>query len=305
MKHTFRRLILAALAAPLAFAQVSSPAPRRAVVLAAVENMHRRSSDLSDVVSQTVLGTAVKVLREEKNERGEPWYEIETPDTYRGWVAGSALRLLEEEEKGYAAAGRVFEVTSLFANIYAVADVTKRKPLVTVTIGVRLPAGECGERWCAVTLPDGQPGWVQVGDGVLVDAPAPRPRLSPDEMVSLAKRFLGLPYYWGGTTPFGLDCSGYVQLIYQLAGIPILRDADIQFEGSGLRPVAAGQESAGDLVFFGRATNRITHVGMMVDGEEFINATTHERPVVQVSRLKDPYWQRIYQGARRPPAGSK
>jgi uncharacterized protein YgiM (DUF1202 family) len=145
MKHTLRRLILAALAAPLAFAQVSSPAPRRAVVLASVENMHRRSSDLSDVVSQTVLGTAVKVLREEKNERGEPWYEIETPDTYQGWVAGSALRLLEEEEKGYAAAGRVFEVTSLFANIYAVADVTKRKPLVTVTIGVRLPAGECGE----------------------------------------------------------------------------------------------------------------------------------------------------------------
>jgi len=288
----------------LALAQVSSPAPRRAVVLTAVENMHRRSSDASDVVSQTVLGTAVKVLREEKNDRGELWFEIETPDTYQGWAAAASVRVLKDEEKDYAAANRAFEVTSLFANIYAVADVTKRKPLVTVTVGVRLAVGECKERWCAVTLPDGRPAWVQVGDGVLVDALIPRPRLSTDEMVALAKRFLGLPYYWGGTTPFGLDCSGFVQLIYRLSGIDILRDADIQFEGSGLQTVPAGQESAGDLVFFGRAPNRITHVGMMVDHEEFINATTHERPVVQISRLKDPYWQKIYQGARRPPAGS-
>jgi gamma-D-glutamyl-L-lysine dipeptidyl-peptidase len=305
MKNTLRRLVLAALAAPLAFAQVSSPAPRRAVVLTAVENMYRRSSDLSDVVSQTVLGTAVQVLQEEKNERGESWSEIETPDTYRGWVAAGSLRLLRDDEKAYASAGRVIEVTSLFANIYAVADVTKRKPLVTVPIGVRLETGECGERWCGLTLPDGRPGWVQVGDGALVDALSPRPRLSTDEMVSLAKRFLGLPYYWGGTTPFGLDCSGYVQLSYGLAGIPILRDADIQFEGSGLQPVPAGEEKAGDLVFFGRAANRISHVGMMVDGQDFINATTHERPVVQISRLKDPYWQKIYQGARRPPAPAK
>jgi cell wall-associated NlpC family hydrolase len=256
-------------------------------------------------VSQTVRGTAVKVLREEKNDRGEPWFEIETPDTYRGWVAAAGLRLLPDGEKPYASTGRVFEVTSLFANIYATADVTERKPLVTVTIGVRLETGECGERWCALTLPDGRPGWVQVGDGAFVDAQAPRPRLATEEMIALAKRFLGLPYYWGGTTSYGLDCSGYVQLIYRLAGIEVLRDAGIQFEGSGLRAVRAGEEKAGDLVFFGRAPNRITHVGMMVDREEFINARTGQSPVVQISRLKDPFWQKIYQGARRPPAASE
>ena len=304
MKNLLRGFLLLAVAAPLAFTQGPSPEVRRAVVLTAVENMHSRSADVSDVVSQTVLGTAVKVLREEKNERGELWFEIETPDAYRGWVASGSVRVLQNAEKGYAA-GRAFEVTSLFANIYADADVTKRKPLVTVTIGVRLEPGECGERWCAVTLPDDRPGWVQAGDGVLTDANAPRRRLSTDEMVSLARRFLGLPYYWGGTTPYGLDCSGYVQLIYRLAGIDILRDAGIQFEGSGLEPVAAGGERAGDLVFFGRAPNRITHVGMMVDAQDFINATTRERPVVQISRLEDPSWQRIYQGARRPAAGSR
>lgn len=82
-----------------------------------------------------------------------------------------------------------------------------------------------------------------------------------------------------------------------MGGIPILRDAGIQFEGSGLVAVAAGDESAGDLVFFGK---NIGHVGMMINGEEFINATVHEKPVVQISRLKDAYWQGIDQGARRP-----
>jgi cell wall-associated NlpC family hydrolase len=81
-----------------------------------------------------------------------------------------------------------------------------------------------------------------------------------------------------------------------MSGIPILRDADIQFEGSGLVPVAAGEEIAGDLVFFGK---NIGHVGMMIDAEYFINATVHETPTVRIDRLLDAYWQKIYQGARR------
>ena len=113
----------------------------------------------------------------------------------------------------------------------------------------------------------------------------------------MSKRFIGLPYLWGGTSPLGFDCSGFVQLIYKMGGIPILRDADIQFEGSGLVPVPAGDERAGDLVFFEK---NIGHVGMMINAEEFINATVHEKPVVQIPRLKDAYWQGIYQGARRP-----
>jgi len=83
-----------------------------------------------------------------------------------------------------------------------------------------------------------------------------------------------------------------------MGGIPILRDADIQMEKSGLADVAKGQERAGDLVFFG--SRSIGHVGMMIDGEYFINATTHETPTVRIDRLKDDYWQKIYRGARRP-----
>jgi cell wall-associated NlpC family hydrolase len=274
--------------------------PGTAVVIKTVENLYSASNDTVDVVSQALLGTNVKILAVEKNAKGEEWFRIETPDTYQGWMIGTSFRPIGEGRKAYASEGKVFEATSLMANIYATDDVTERKPLTVAPIGSVLEVGNCGERWCEVTLPCGTMAWVQKGDGKIVDAAALRKKLSPDETVALAKRFLGLPYYWGGGSPYGLDCSGYVQLLYRLSGIDILRDADIQMTKSGLVEVPPGQERARDLIFFGKAKDKIGHVGMMISAEEFIHATTYEKPVVQISRFRDPHWQAIYQGARRP-----
>ncbi len=85
-----------------------------------------------------------------------------------------------------------------------------------------------------------------------------------------------------------------------MSGVPILRDADIQMTKSGLAEVPKGQEKPGDLIFFGRAVDRISHVGMMIEGGLFINATVHEHPVVRIDDLREAYWQGIYQAARRP-----
>ena len=274
--------------------------PGIAVVVKSVENMYSAPDELVDVVSQAILGTTVRIVDTRTAADGVEWFRVETPDTYQGWMVGTSLRRLKEAERPYASEGPIFEVASLFANIYSTDDVTERKPPMTATIGVRLAAGTCGDRWCEVTLPSGAKGWIQKGDGEIRDAAVPIKRLSTDETVALAKRFLGLPYLWGGSTPFGLDCSGYVQLLYHLSGMEILRDADIQMTKSGLVEVPAGREDARDLVFFGPAKDKITHVGMMISRTEFINATTHEKPVVQISDLRAPYWWKIYQGARRP-----
>ena len=273
---------------------------RTAVVIKTVENMYSDSNDTVSVVSQALLGTNVKILASDKNAKGEEWFRIETPDTYEGWMIGTSLRPMSEERKAYASEGNVFEVTSLLANIYSTDSVTKRKPLTVAPIGVRLEVGNCSEIWCEIKLPCGTMAWVQKGDGEIRDATSPRKKLLPDETAALAKRFLGLPYYWGGGSPYGFDCSGYVQLLYRLSGIDILRDADIQMTKSGLAEVPAGQEQTRDLIFFGKTKDRIEHVGMMISREEFIHATTHDRPIVQISRLDNPYWQAIYQGARRP-----
>jgi hypothetical protein len=297
----FAALVLAALALVLTAAGAEkSPLPKAAVVINTAENMHRRSNAGSDVVSQALLGTNVKILKTERNSDGEDWYSIETPDSYEGWAIGPSLRFLKAGDKPYASEGKIFVVTALLANAYREPDVTKRKPVKAAPMSSVLEVVKAeGERWLEVTLPCGTRAWIQRGDGEVHDAPWTWPRRMPEDMVGLSKRFIGLPYLWGGTSPLGFDCSGFVQLIYKMGGVPILRDADIQFEGSGLKEVSAGQESAGDLVFFGRAKDKIAHVGMMINGEEFINATVHDKPVVQISRLKDAYWQGIYQGARR------
>ena len=292
-------LLIALATAPTVAAPQTPDAPAAAVVTSAVENMHRRSTGDSDVVSQAILGTNVKLLRKERNADGEDWYEIETPDTYTGWIIGPALELLKPGARPYASSGKVFVVTALLANTYREPSVTKHKPVKTAPISAVLEiVGEQDERWLETRLPCGAKVWIQRGDGVVREAPWTWPRGTVEEMVALSKRFIGLPYTWGGTSPLGLDCSGFVQLIYKMGGIPILRNADIQMEKSGLADVAKGQERAGDLVFFG--SRSIGHVGMMIDGEYFINATTHETPTVRIDRLKDDYWQKIYRGARRP-----
>lgn len=296
-----RTVILLSLVVPvLACAAQSPPEPVAAVVKSAVESMHSRPDASSDVVSQAILGTNVRILEKETNADGEVWYQVETPDTYLGWIIASALVLREPGDKPYASTGKVFVVSALLSNTYREPDVTKRKPVKVAPIGAVLElTAEKDERWLEVRLPCGTPAWVQRGDGDIRETPWARPRAPVEDMVALSKRFLGLPYLWGGTSPLGLDCSGFVQLVYGMCGIPILRDADIQFEGSGLAEVAPGEERAGDLVFFGRAKDRIGHVGLMIGPDEFINATTYQKPVVRIDRLADDYWQKIYQGGRR------
>ena len=292
---------LIVLSPALTWAGQDPAGPEAAVVVKSVENMFRSATEDTDVVSQALLGDNVKVLKKEKNAQGEDWCQIETPDTYQGWVIASALRFLKPGEKPYASAGRIFVVSALLANTYREPDVTAHKPLKIAPISAALEiVGEKGERWLEVALPCGHRAWVQKGDGDIREAPWTWPRLPVADTVALSKRFLGINYLWGGTSPLGLDCSGFAQLIYKMSGVPILRDADIQMTKSGLAEVPKGQERAGDLIFFGGAIDRISHVGMMIDGEYFINATTYKTPCVRIDRLKEERWTKIYQAARRP-----
>jgi hypothetical protein len=296
MKTPIPALLLALIFVP-AFAAQNPAVPDQAAVINSVENMHSRSTSSSDVVSQAILGTNDKLLKKERNSDGEDWYQAETPDSYKGWVISSALRFLKPGDKPYTSAGKIFVVTALLANTYREPDVTKHKPVKVAPISAVLEVvGERDARWLQVNLPCNTRAWIQRGDGELGQAPHVWARKSAEDMVALSKRFIGLPYFWGGTSPLGLDCSGFVQLVYKMSGFPLRRDSDMQFAQTDLIAVPAGKEAAGDLVFF---TKKPGHVGMMINSEEFINATTWKKPVVQISRLDEPHWKEIYQGARR------
>jgi cell wall-associated NlpC family hydrolase len=301
MPKILTAVLLIALSPTLAGAGQEPAAPAAAVVINTAENMFRSATIDTDVVSQALLGENVKVLKQEKNAAGEDWCQIETPDTYQGWVVASSLRMLKPGEKPYASAGKVFVVSALLANTYREPDVTAHKPAKVAPISAVLEiAAERNQRWLEVVLPCGTKAFVQKGDGDVREAPWTWPRLPAAETVALSKRFIGVNYLWGGRSPLGLDCSGFAQLLYKMSGVPILRDADIQMTKSGLVEVPKGQEQAGDLIFFGRDIDHISHVGMMIDGENFINDTTYQTPCVRIDSLKVERWAKLYQAARRP-----
>jgi cell wall-associated NlpC family hydrolase len=259
-----------------------------AVVLEPVANMYSRPSTDADVVSQAIFGANVGIL-----EQKEGWAHIRTSDDYLGWTPLSALL----PGKPYAAGGRVAEVQSLFAHIYRESDVTKHAPLITVPFEGRLevvaePAE--GARWLQVRLPDGRAGWVQSGDVSL----HPKP-LTIAETLEFAKRFLGLPYTWGGTSSYGYDCSGFAQMLARRRGVIMPRDAGPQAEWSGVSSVDRQQLQPGDLLYFGASEKKITHTGIYLGDGKFINATTHLTPMVRIDDLNDAYWTKLLVAARR------
>ena len=276
----------------------SAPADdrREAVVLLPVENMYSHPDPGTDVVSQAVIGQLVAVLATEAD-----FARIETPDHYPGWIRQAAL-LSYPGPSGprYGTRGTLAEVVSLVANIYKEPSVTSARPLSQAPLGARLEVASAPEKggWCRLRLPDGASGFIQAGDIREREAGAPTPRASPAELVATARRLLGLPYLWGGMTPWGLDCSGLVGLVYHAHGVTLPRDADLQFEDPRAQVVQRRHLRPGDLVFFGRG--KVTHVGLYVGGGRFINATTHTTPTVREDALDDPHWSALYRGARRP-----
>ncbi|HYV20069.1 MAG TPA: C40 family peptidase [Verrucomicrobiae bacterium] len=298
---------------------------RRFVVLPPVVNMHAAPRPTSPVVSQAILGTSVLVIR-----RRSGWALVETPDRYRGWMRSPALR----HDRRHMP---VVEVRSLLANVYAGQDVTTRAPIAVLPMlarveisGTAAPAlrsagtrarragrvagaaheargGAVGTAdWQRIHLPDGRTGWAQTADlhapvGIAGRHAISRTTGRAAEVVATALRFVGLPYLWGGITTFGLDCSGLVQLAHRAVGVILPRDADLQWADRRLSPVPPGRIRPGDLVFFGPRRGTITHVGIAIGRRAFVNATTRRRPEVRIDRLADPYWKKLFRGARRLP----
>lgn len=117
-----------------------------------------------------------------------------------------------------------------------------------------------------------------------------------DSLNASARKYLGAPYRYGGTTSSGFDCSGYTQVVFRENGISIPRSTSGQF-GIG-QSVSKNNLQAGDLVFFNTTGRGVSHVGIYVGNNNFIHASTSRG--VMVSSIYDPYyWGSRYIGAKR------
>lgn len=112
-------------------------------------------------------------------------------------------------------------------------------------------------------------------------------------LVSSAMSFLGVPYVFGGVSPSGFDCSGFIQYVFASAGIVLPRMADEQYFAT----VRVDRPREGDLVFFETYCPGVSHVGMYLGRNEFIHASSNHG--ISVSSLDSEYWGPRYVGAGR------
>ncbi|MGH2936460.1 MAG: NlpC/P60 family protein [Gaiellaceae bacterium] len=111
-------------------------------------------------------------------------------------------------------------------------------------------------------------------------------------VVSIAMQYLGVPYVWGGSSPAGFDCSGFVAYVYAQVGVSLPHYTGAQWL-AGV-PVSRSDLQPGDLVFF----DGLGHVGIYVGGDQFVHAP-HSGDVVKIDSLSEAWYASTYDGARR------
>ena len=131
-----------------------------------------------------------------------------------------------------------------------------------------------------------------VGAGVETPEAAIAPPSRYGGVVGIAMQYLGIPYVWGGASPSGFDCSGFIMYVYAQLGVSLPHHAASQYN-YGV-PVSRDQLAPGDLVFF----NGLGHAGIYIGGGQFVHAP-HTGDVVKISSLSDSWYSATYYGARR------
>ena len=247
------------------------------LVSLSVANLRSKPAHSSELVSQAIMGTPVRLLKE-----SEDWLLIQTPDRYIAWTNKSAVQQLSQQAMvDWRNASRMI-YTSTSGTIYQDDQQSEvQSDLVAGAIVVRLSEKL---NLAKVGLPDGRVGYVNRMDWLDFKQWKDTVTLAGNRMITTGKKFLGFPYLWGGTSSKGLDCSGFVKTVCFLNGVILERDASQQVKhGVELDPASGWDKlQKGDLLFFGsKQPYRVTHVGMYIGEGEFI----HESGFVHINSL--------------------
>lgn len=190
------------------------------------------SSDRSEMISQILYGEQVM----QKDETAK-WLRIECEwDGYEGWVAKEHLLI----------SGGSMNKIIKSPGILKCADGSRK----LISQGSLLTNDEIAE-------------FDQLPQSVI--------QSSETELVQLAKSYVNTPYLWGGRSCWGIDCSGFVQVVFAMIGIALPRDAYQQAELGAAVDISESRE--GDLAYFHNEKGRITHVGILISSERIIHSS--------------------------------
>ena len=220
-------------------------------------------SHSSEMVTQILFGELLRILSFE-NE----WANVEMAyDDYQGWIPVNQLQFLTEKEflqilnSGSAITS---EIVQLVSN-------QTRQTIFPIITGSSLPGYVNGEFKILEEkyFFDGE-----VKTDSLFESLKTRTDLlrAKQEIVTDAMLYLNAPYLWGGRTPFGIDCSGFTQIVFKKNKVRLLRDADQQAQ-QGETLSFLSETEPGDLAFFDNPDGKIIHVGILINPTRIIHAS--------------------------------
>ena len=207
------------------------------------------SSDASEMVSQVLFGETFSVLETHKQ-----WLYVKLVfDGYRGWIDKKQVESITAEQFKEFQNSKVFLLNEL------VSFISSNNRLIPLSLGA--------------TLPNYINNQIQINENKFhIDGDVVAYKLNKKQVVETAFMYLNAPYLWGGKTPFGIDCSGFTQMVYKLNGYKLFRDASQQAKQGEVLSFLEESEP-GDLAFFDNQEGTITHVGIILANNYIIHAS--------------------------------
>ena len=242
-----------------------------------------------EILATASSGTNVVVLEEAENG----WYKVNY-NSVEGYMSGEYLDVATKADTdlGY---GKV-DADGSTLNMRAGAS-TSFASLCSIPSGTVLELEGIYEGWYKVTYA-GNTGYVSSDYITITTEPATSTSSAlGEQIVALAKQYLGTPYVLGGNGPSSFDCSGFTKYIYAQFGYSLNRTATDQLQ-NGVS-VSRSELQPGDLVFFKYNTSKpVSHVGIYIGNGEFIHASTN-RYMVQIDQMNTGHYANVYVYARR------
>ncbi|MFB7501108.1 NlpC/P60 family protein [Streptomyces sp. NPDC056161] len=251
-------------------------------------------SDDNLTQTQVLYGHPVYVLAEQG-----AWAEVAVPGQsspknplgYPGWVPKAQLT----GDPGFAAtaAKRPFALVHDTTAAWLYDDRGLHSKSLRLSNNTRLPELARAGDAVLVNTPAHGAKWVSAKDVDVYDGEQDVPYPTGADLVNYAKKFLDVPYLWGGRSGFGVDCSGFTSTVYEANGVDIPRDADAQALHRGGRKVDKADLRPGDLLFYAddKGTGSIYHVAMYIGNQQMIEAYDSATPVrITTVRFGSDYW---------------
>lgn len=205
-------------------------------------------SDRSEIVSQVLFGEHFEILEQLKQ-----WSRIKTQyDDYEGWIDSKQYQLISESSFNQLSEDAIILNADLIEYITAPNNL-----LIPIPLGSSISF---------LNYNDINTSNFEF-EGTKISGIKPK-----EGLINTSFLYLNAPYLWGGKTPFGIDCSGFTQMVYKLNGYKLLRDASQQATQG--EPLSFIEESEpGDLAFFDNEEGNIIHVGIIMEDNYIIHAS--------------------------------